>query len=497
MPANTTDTARAAQDEESIDSFLRAVADAGSVAPSGRPTRVLELRPGLVVAKRYRLDRLLAVGGMGTVWAATHNVTRRAVALKFLKYSTQLHPDARRRFAREARATSAVLHENVVEIVDVLELDDETPVIVMELLQGETLAERLRRVGRLSLAETAQIMLPVVDAVRAAHAAGVVHRDLKPGNIFLVSAPSPRVKVLDFGVAKLLLEGGVGEESSLATMAGTLLGTPCYMAPEQALADASLDQGVDIWALGVTLYECLAGARPVRAGSVGQVVFQLMGRGIEPLENLAPWLPSALCSVIMDMLERERGARLRDLGVLHAVLSERAAETGARSAEACAQPTPIPPPRKRATGTWLGLGLLAALLSLGLLPRMGVPGLTADAAPRVGMRAQPERRVAASAIAVLHAPVTEGTPSAPAPALITDPQASARPAHALPSAAQGVPGAARDSVAETSRPASARSPSGTHAARSRNRRPSTAEASAGASEGAPSFRGGLVEQAPF
>src|SRR5262245_6252630 len=136
------------------------------------------LVPGYVVAGRYRLDHLLGQGGMGVVWAATHMITRRTVAMKFLKGPAHARPEMRQRFLREARAATAVKHPSVVEVHDVFELDDETPVMVMDLLSGETLAQRLDTLGKLSLEETAAILLPVVSAVGTAHSRGVVHRDL-------------------------------------------------------------------------------------------------------------------------------------------------------------------------------------------------------------------------------------------------------------------------------------------------------------------------------
>src|SRR6185503_9126813 len=143
----------------------------------------------------YRLEHLLGEGGMGVVWAAKHTVTRRPVALKFLTADAGSE-QARRRFLREARAAAAVRHPNVIDVYDFLELEDGTPVMVMELLAGESLAGRLVRVRRLPISEAAAILLPVVGAVGAAHAMGVIHRDLKPENIFLQDGSSENVKVL-------------------------------------------------------------------------------------------------------------------------------------------------------------------------------------------------------------------------------------------------------------------------------------------------------------
>ncbi|HVJ17023.1 MAG TPA: serine/threonine-protein kinase, partial [Polyangiaceae bacterium] len=211
----------------------------------------LVLNVGSLVAGRYRLEHHLGEGGMGTVWAAQHTVTRRSVAMKFLRDSMRTRGDLRQRFLREAATASSLKHPNVVEIIDVFDLEDSTPVMVMELLHGETLGKKLARDERLSVEETAAVMLPVISAVGTAHAHGIVHRDLKPENLFLEeSGDSSRIKVLDFGIAKLtaehILERG---HSALLTDTGSMLGTPCYMAPEQASGEHPVDQRADVWSL--------------------------------------------------------------------------------------------------------------------------------------------------------------------------------------------------------------------------------------------------------
>src|SRR6185437_15112537 len=254
----------------------------------------MDLSAGSVIGGRYRLDRLLGRGGMGEVWAATHAVTLREVALKFLKVDDGTLPVMRRRFLREARAAAAVKHPNVILVHDVFELDDQTPVMVMDMLSGEPLSERLAREGAISMAETARLMAPVVSAVGTAHEAGIIHRDLKPENIFLADAgghdgggpPMPPgevdVKVLDFGIAKL--SGGVelGQTGNI-TGTGAVLGTPYYMALEQAYGEKDVDHRADVWSLGVILYECLSGKRPVTGDNFGQIIKHLTHDAIPPL----------------------------------------------------------------------------------------------------------------------------------------------------------------------------------------------------------------------
>jgi serine/threonine protein kinase len=270
------------------------------------------LTEGSLIAGRYRLEHPLGEGGMGTVWAATHTVTRRQVAMKFLKDSMRHRKDLRERFLREAAAASALKHPNVVEIIDVFDFAEGCPVMVMELLRGETLGAKLLRDERLSLEETAALLLPVVSAVGSAHALGIVHRDLKPDNLFLIEGGG--VKVLDFGIAKLTAERYLQDgPSALLTESGSMLGTPCYMAPEQASGEHPVDHRADVWSLGVILYECLSGMRPIEGENLPQVVARLMSAGIMPLERIAPELPGAVTALVMQMLTREVGRRTPSL----------------------------------------------------------------------------------------------------------------------------------------------------------------------------------------
>jgi len=275
-----------------------------------------------MIGGRYRLERLLGEGGMGRVWSATHVVTRRAVAIKFLKEAVQHKSDVKQRFLREATAASALRHPNVVEVIDVFDLEDQSPAMVMELLEGETLGAKLAREERLSAEETSALMLPVVDAVSTAHALGIVHRDLKPENIFIARAgATSRVKVLDFGIAKLSAEHylEIGQ-SVLETEAGAILGTPCYMAPEQ-LTSSGVDHNADTWSLGVILYECLSGTRPVEGRNLAEVIARLLNGVITPLERLAPELPHDLTGIVQQMLSRDVKRRPADFGELTKILS--------------------------------------------------------------------------------------------------------------------------------------------------------------------------------
>jgi serine/threonine protein kinase len=338
---------------------------------------------------------------MGEVWAATHLVTHRRIAIKFLLWSAASSPEMRHRFVREARAACAVEHPNVVQVFDVVELDGGTPVIVMELLSGETLRERIDRSVRLSLEETCSLLVPAVAAVATAHDLGVVHRDLKPENIFLAREGSrgETVKVLDFGIAKLVgVEGGPAQTDPI-TSTGSTVGTPSYMAPEQTLGEKDVDHRADVWALGVVLYECIAGVRPLQGSTVGQVVLSLATDGVRPLEEVAPGVPEGARALIMKMLERERGARPQNLWQVHELLSGFRRGAGHSIAPAAhAKPSPG---RAMARAAWIAMSVAALVIAGWASLRSS--GHARDAAPET-----PADRLAAAS-----AP----TPAGPSPAL--------------------------------------------------------------------------------
>jgi serine/threonine-protein kinase len=215
-----------------------------------------------VIAGKYQLLKQLGRGAMGSVWQARHLTLRSAVAIKLMDPAIGLSSTGVQRFLREARAAAGLRSPHVVQILD-HGVDQGTPYIVMEMLEGESLAARLERVRRLSPAETARIVSHVARALSRAERAGIVHRDLKPDNVFLVGNEDEELaKVLDFGIAKVHGDGGFEQSREESTAAGALLGTPYYVSPEQAEGLKSVDHRTDIWSLGVMTYECLLGRRP-------------------------------------------------------------------------------------------------------------------------------------------------------------------------------------------------------------------------------------------
>ncbi len=274
---------------------------------------------GAVLVGRYRLDHLVGEGGSGVVWAAEHVVTGKLVALKILKPSSD-SPMWRGRFVREARAACAVRHPNVVTVHDVIEAADGIPALVMDLLEGETLRARLTRGGALSFSEALDILLPVVSAVGTAHASGVVHRDLKPENVFLTrEGDGEGVRVLDVGIAKLTAAEGAPRPETL-TATGSVIGTIYYMPPEQVYGERDIDHRADVWALGVMIYECLAGRRPTEGENAGQVLKLITSGGIPPLRQVAPHVPADVADLVMRMLTREIDDRPQDLRGVRAAL---------------------------------------------------------------------------------------------------------------------------------------------------------------------------------
>ncbi len=222
---------------------------------------------GRVVGGRYRIVRLLGAGGMGEVFEAEHLEVGRRFALKMLSARLTDRAVFIERFRREARAAASVGHPGIVDVVDLGLADDGTPYLVMELLSGESLRAMLQREGTLPEAEAVSIAKELSEALAALHAQGVLHRDLKPDNVFLQVAPNvPRVKVLDFGLAKYLVE-----EGEPLTATGGVMGTPAYMAPEQIRAEA-VDGRTDVYSVGVILFECLTGQAPHIAGTPAAIV---------------------------------------------------------------------------------------------------------------------------------------------------------------------------------------------------------------------------------
>ena len=260
-------------------------------------------KEGELIGGNYHLERLLGRGAMGSVWLAHHQRLDNEVAIKLMNAEAARSPSARSRFDREAKLVARIRSAHVSKMLDYGTTDNGTSYIVMEYLVGETLRERITRAKRLSPRETARVISHVCRALTAAHHAGLVHRDLKPDNIFIANEDDDEIiKVLDFGIAKatdLMSQEGIDP-----TKTGALLGTPHYMSPEQARGLKSLDHRADLWSAGVLAYECLTGTLPFAAAALGPLVAKILQGAITPPSELAPnhvppeldgWVLKALC----------------------------------------------------------------------------------------------------------------------------------------------------------------------------------------------------------
>ena len=319
----------------------------------------------------YQVLAPLGAGAMGEVWRARDGKLGREVAIKVLPEHFASDADRLRRFEREAKTLASLNHPNVAQIFGVDQVD-ETCFLVLELVEGESLEERLKR-GPLPLAEALDVCRQIAEGLEAAHEAGVIHRDLKPANVRLT--PDGRVKLLDFGLAKPARESGdpaTSTDSVLSTEAGRLLGTPTYMAPEQARGKP-IDRRVDIWAFGCVLYECLTAQRAF-AGETLTDVFAAV------IEREPDWsrLPAATPAGVRELLRRcfakDPRARLRDVGEARLLLADPAARAEVPAASAAARRGPR-------AAVIAGVALVAAAGGAALVLSLG--GTSTPAAPAV------------------------------------------------------------------------------------------------------------------
>ena len=263
---------------------------------------------GEVIAERFVLEGKLGSGAMGVVWAATDRTHGERVALKFLRSASK--DDHEKRLRREAAVLQALRHPNIVSLRDVVDALPWGPVLVMDLLEGTQLEGRLRERGALSMSELTPIALDVLRALGAAHARGVVHRDLKPQNIFLDSNPSGPARVLDFGMAKIQDALGVPGVTPSITRRGVIMGTPFYMAPEQVFGAADVDSRADLWAFGVIVYRALSGRLPVAAKNYPELMRALGARRMLPFVPANP-VPEVVTRLLTRLLSVEREERTR------------------------------------------------------------------------------------------------------------------------------------------------------------------------------------------
>jgi eukaryotic-like serine/threonine-protein kinase len=331
-------------------------------------------RPGTVDGRRlggrYRMGALLATGGMGEVWVARDLLLDRPVAVKVLGGALAGDGRAAERLRREARAAARLDHPNIARVLDLGEQDGR-PYLVMELLEGESLAGRIDRAGPMAPAEAARVVAAVADALQAAHRVGVIHRDVKPGNVLLTA--EVEVKVLDFGIAS------AAGEADLTT--GDLLGTAAYLAPERALGRPATP-AADVYSLGVVLYELLAGRRPFEAGSDIELAMAQVNAQPTPLGLVAPSAPPSLVAACEQAMVKDPAARPPSAAAFARLLRSPADASPvtrplpAAAVPALTRPVPLaavaPPARRRPRSRRRGLlvALLLAVTALAALPAL-------------------------------------------------------------------------------------------------------------------------------
>jgi eukaryotic-like serine/threonine-protein kinase len=271
---------------------------------------------GDIIDAKYRIDHRIGSGAMSVVYQVTHVLTQKRFALKWLLPELALEPDFAARFLREAKVAGRFEHPNIVKVYDLGNPDDAF-YMVLELLTGESLEQRIMRVDELSWTDACRLVLPSMRAVAEAHRHGIIHRDLKPANIFVCTGPKnepERTKVLDFGLAKLTRAPG---ELTLSgtTRSGVVMGTPNYMPLEQMRGEP-IDHRVDVYALGVTLYQTLTGRLPFPAASLSDLILLLASEQPAPLERWARRVPEGVSAVVTKALARDRDDRYESVDAM-------------------------------------------------------------------------------------------------------------------------------------------------------------------------------------
>lgn len=354
----------------------------------------------------YQITSKLAEGGMGAVYVAHHDLMQRDAVVKVLLPAFSENTDMVKRFFNEARAAASIHHPGIVEVYDLGFMSDSRAYIVMEKLRGETLTARIAREGRLSVERATTFVLHMASALGAAHDAGIIHRDLKPDNLFVIPDPGvsggERIKVVDFGIAKLQVNPG-----SLATVAGSIFGTPAYMAPEQCSDAATVDGRADVYALGCIFYEMLCGDPPFgKTGGIELLAAQLRDTPALPRTH-NPDIPEHIQNVIMRALEKKPDVR-------YASCAELAKDLGVHSGElrkvvAAPSPSNAPDTEEAFAPTAAPVGTAATAAPVGTAATAAPVGTAATAAPVATAATAAPAATAASvppAAAISAAPLT-------------------------------------------------------------------------------------------
>jgi len=334
----------------------------------GDPQEVAGVRDGQILAGKYRVERVLGVGGMGVVVAATHLQLDTKVALKFLLPTMLGNQEVVGRFAREARAAVKIQSEHVARVLDVGTLENGAPYLVMEFLEGGDLGAWIQRQGPLPIEQAVDFVLQACVGVASAHGIGIVHRDLKPANLFCLRGNDGQfvIKVLDFGISKLT-DAGWSPDGLSGTKTASVMGSPFYMSPEQMVSAKDVDAQADIWALGVVLYELLTTARPFSGESLPEIAIKVATAQFAPVERFRSDVPPSLEAVIVKCLEKDKKRRYANVAELALAL----AGFGSKRSQASVE---------RVVGiiqaSGLSIGALAPTPSLGVASALGIGTMT-------------------------------------------------------------------------------------------------------------------------
>lgn len=272
------------------------------------------LAPGEQIAGRYTIDSVLGEGGMGTVFSATQAFTGRRVAVKVLHDQWASDQTSVQRFVQEARVVAQLSHPAIAQVLDGGVDAQHGVFVVMERLEGTTLQQWLDEHKRCELDDVRRWLVPVMNALAVAHDSDVLHRDVKPDNIFLArqSDGTTVAKLLDFGMSKLT----AGRDQLVKTRTGAIVGTPWYMSPEQTRGDTAIDPRADVWSMGVVLYQCLSGVMPFEGNSLPSVIAGILTREPTSLLELRADLPPALCDVVTRAMKKNRDERTASMRML-------------------------------------------------------------------------------------------------------------------------------------------------------------------------------------
>ena len=382
---------------------------------------------GDVILGKYKVRRILGQGGMGSVLEAENRGTGGLVALKVLLPSLRDNPDICARFAREARAVTGIKNEHVARVYDVDTADDGTPFLVMEHLEGEDLSKILRRRGALPVDEAVDLLLQACEAVAEAHTLGIVHRDLKPANLFVTKAPSsdrPVVKVLDFGISK-----SASLDDASLTAANAILGSPRYMSPEQFASSRKADARSDVWALGVILYELVAGAPPFAGDDFPKLYAAIAHGEVAPLSGRRPEVPAALDQAVALALAKEHDERIPTVEAFAARIAPfgtEAAQVSYRTIQRLTAPL-APPAAERASASPAKADVTAPgqVTDAAPVPVQSARERAASRAPRWGLAALGVAAALGATLALLR---PGGLLSAASRGAVAAASASARPA---------------------------------------------------------------------